>query len=483
LSTRLVARWHLVVAAVAVLAAVAAGFVFTANAAPRLKVRWAVASTPDPALAPNSGIQKIKHVIVIMQENRSFDSYFGTFPGADGIPMVNGVPTVCVPNPAQGGCVRPFHDTQDVNLGGPHGAANAVADINGGLMNGFVAQQAAARRSCQSQFDPACTAAGPPDVMGYHTGADIPNYWTLAKDFVLQDHLFQSSASWSLVSHLDMVSAWSAHCTNPENPMSCSTDLIQPDQESANTVVPQYAWTDLTYLMYTHHVSWGYYVAPGTQPDCVDAAAMSCAPAAQTPGTPEIWNPLPDFIDVHADHQLSNIQSVSNFYTAAQKGSLPAVSWVVPNGVESEHPPAKVSVGQSYVTSLIDAVMRGPDWNSTAIFLSWDDWGGFYDNVVPPKVDAAGYGLRVPGLVISPYARTGYIDHQVLSQDAYLKFIEDDFLQGARINPLTDGRPDSRPDVRENAPTVGNLITDFNFKQPPRAPVILPLNPKTDLVG
>ena len=94
--------------------------------------------------------------------------------------------------------------------------------------------------------------------------------------------------------------------------------------------------------------------------------------------------------------------------------------------------------------------MKSPDWDSTAIFLQWDDWGGFYDNVVPPPVDQNGYGLRVPAMVISPYAKTGYIDHQTLSSDAYLKFIEDDFLGGSRLNPKTDKRPDPRPDVRED---------------------------------
>jgi phospholipase C len=122
---------------------------------------------------------------------------------------------------------------------------------------------------------------------------------------------------------------------------------------------------------------------------------------------------------------------------------------------------------------LINTIMRGPDWPSTAIFVSWDDWGGFYDHVQPPAVDGMGYGLRVPGLVISPYARRGYIDHQVLSHDAYLKFIEDDFLGGRRLDPATDGRPDSRPDVRENAPQLGDLRADFNFRQPPRRPMIL----------
>ena len=121
--------------------------------------------------------------------------------------------------------------------------------------------------------------------------------------------------------------------------------------------------------------------------------------------------------------------------------------------------------------------MQGPDWNSTVIFLSWDDWGGFYDHVDPPQVDQNGYGLRVPGIVISPYAKKGFIDHQTLSQDAYVKFMEDLFLGSQRIDPATDGRPDPRPDVRENMPQLGNLLLDFDFSQTPRPPLVLPLHP------
>src|SRR2546423_13122955 len=123
--------------------------------------------------------------------------------------------------------------------------------------------------------------------------------------------------------------------------------------------------------------------------------------------------------------------------------------------------------------------MQGPDWDSTAIFLTWDDWGGFYDHVAPPTVDGLGYGLRVPSLVISPYARTGYIDHHTLSFDAYLKFIEDDFMGSQRLNPATDGRPDPRPDVREAASRLGNLAGDFNFAQRPRRPLLLKPWPAT----
>ena len=131
-----------------------------------------------------------------------------------------------------------------------------------------------------------------------------------------------------------------------------------------------------------------------------------------------------------------------------QGGFLPAVSWIVPNGGVSEHPPGLISAGQTYVTGLINTIMRSPDWSTTAIFLSWDDWGGFYDNVAPPTVDANGYGLRVPALVISPYAKQGYIDHQTLSFDAYVKFIEDDFLGGQRLDPKH--RRPSRPPPRRS---------------------------------
>src|SRR5262249_14128768 len=137
---------------------------------------------PPPGL---QGIHKIRHVVIIMQENRSFDSYFGTYPGADGIPGVAGNPgTVpCVPDPVSGHCVRPFHDRQDRSLGGPHSFDAAQADINDGKMDGFVAEQESGMAGCAQTFNPACgNGAGNPDAMGYHDGSDIPNYWTYAHD-------------------------------------------------------------------------------------------------------------------------------------------------------------------------------------------------------------------------------------------------------------------------------------------------------------
>ncbi|HLJ09525.1 MAG TPA: alkaline phosphatase family protein, partial [Acidimicrobiia bacterium] len=213
---------------------------------------------------------------------------------------------------------------------------------------------------------------------------------------------------------------------------------------------------------------------------CANDAALQCRPVAQRYLTPGIWNPLPLFEDVQKDHQLRNIQPLRNYFRQARRGTLPAVMWIAPSQPDSEHPPGSVHQGQAYVTAIINAAMESPDWSSTAIFLQWDDWGGFYDNAVPPRVDQNGFGLRVPALVISPYARRGYIDHQVLSSDAYLKFIEDDFLGGSRLNPKTDGRPDPRPDVRENEKILGNLLSDFDFNQAPRPPVLLATNPRTD---
>jgi phospholipase C len=435
-----------------------------------------------------SGIHKIKHVIIIMQENRSFDSYFGLYPGADGIPMRDGVPTVCVPNPS-GPCTRPYHDTADVNAGGPHGLPNAIGDVDGGTMDGFIRQRDAAKHACRVFGDPACVAGGR-DVMGYHTGAEIPNYWAYARNFVLDDHMFEAVKSWSLPAHLYMVSAWSAKCRT-RSPMSCVNDIVGPygidqfgqfvRQELATGKTSiDLAWTDITWLLYVHHVSWAYYVQAGTQPDCGNDSALACRPVRQSATTPGIWNPLPLFGDVQHDHQLHHVKPLGSYLHAAKTGTLPAVSWIVASGANSEHPPASVHRGQAFVTALINAAMKSPDWKSTAIFLSWDDWGGFYDHVVPPAVDQNGYGLRVPGLVISPYARRGFIDHQILSSDAYLKFVEDDFLGGQALNPQTDGRPDSRPDVRETQRLLGNLVDDFNFNQPPRPPMLLPTNPPTD---
>jgi phospholipase C len=330
------------------------------------------------------------------------------------------------------------------------------------------------------------------DVLGYHDERELPNYWAYAKEYVLLDHLFEPSASPTLPSHLFLVSEWSARCPKAGDPHGCVSDIstLTPAPSASrwarawaklwHLVIPgeplrlgQFAWTDLTYLLHQSDVSWRYYLAHGAQPDC-DDDEMSCPPTLQSPHKPSAWNPLPGFTTVLEDGEAKNVTSLDNFYKDLGKGELPQVAWIIPSLETSEHPPWDIQAGQAYVTSLVNAIMQSPAWGTTAIFLAWDDWGGFYDHVAPPRVDESGYGFRVPGIVISPWARRGVVDHQTLSFDAYVKLIEDLFLGGLRIDPLTDGRWDPRPlPTREEQPLLGDLRRDFDFTQTPRPPLIL----------
>src|SRR5437588_2769201 len=304
------------------------------------------------------GIHKIRHVVVIMQENRSFDSYFGTYPGVDGIARgPTGQPIACLPHANGGGCQRPYHDGADRNSGGPHGADNAIADIDGGRMDGFLRQAESATGCMGSTGDPRCEA-GPVDVMGYHDRREIPLYWSYADNYVLQDRLFEPSLGWSLPSHLFLVSGWSAACSAP-SPSSCRSNLGLYDHLAGGR--RDFAWTDLTYLLHRAGVSWAYYVAKGTEPDC-PAGEEACPPRTESAATPSIWNPLVGFETVHADGEDGRIQDLSRFYDAARHGQLPAVSWVAPSLLDSEHPNSLLSTGQSYVRSLVDAVTHGSNW-------------------------------------------------------------------------------------------------------------------------
>jgi phospholipase C len=423
---------------------------------------------------------KIEHVIMIMQENRSFDHYFGTFPGAEGIPMdANGVPTVCNPNPLTGGCDRPYHEPDDVNYGAWHDVFTARASMNDGRMDGFVK----VRLNHPFCLPPRSTVRKCPfiienmDVMGWHDAREIPNYWRYAEEFVLQDHFFEPNDGSSEPAHLALVSAWSAFCDDPRDVWTCRPNLLNPGKaDEGYPDTPAFPWTDITYLLNRAGVGWAYYVVEGFPRDCNDyPEPCTDAPrAARTgPGTPDIWNPLPEFATVHENGQLGNVQDVSRFFQAAERGTLPAVSWIMPDWDRSEHPDASIREGQAWVTNLVNAVMEGPEWERSAIFLSWDDWGGFYDHLAPPRVDGQGYGIRVPALVISPWAKRGYIDKQILSFDAYLKFVEDLFLGGQRLDPATDGRPDPRPNVREALPILGDMTEVFDFSQDPRPPLVL----------
>jgi phospholipase C len=455
-------------------------------------------SVPSGATAPTGGtghevppklkgFDNIEHLVFVVQENRSFDHYFGTFPGAEGIPMRDGRPAVCIPDEILGRCVRPYHDRTLVQEGGPHSQPNSVIAVNGGAMDGFVATAVRANRSdcARTRNLPKCAddlgPQGQIDVMGYHTRDEIPNYWTYAESFVLQDHLFAPADSWTLPAHLFLVSAWSARCSDPHDPMSCRSDLglgDLVDQQRRGAHPPLYAWTDITYLLTSQGVSWAYYVGNDT---CL-SEEEECARLGDGRGTPPPQNPLPSFTTVHEQGTHDRIQRHADFYEAVRQGTLPTVSWIVPNGPNSEHPGngKPLSKGMAHVTQVINAIARTPLWYRTAIFVTWDDWGGFYDHVPPPRVDENGYGIRVPAFMISAWARAGTIDSQVLTFDAYLKLIEDLFLGGERLDPDTLERPDSRPTVREEVDILGDLREEFDFRQDPIPPMILDPRPPLD---
>jgi phospholipase C len=435
-------------------------------------------SSPEPELTKLEQARlHLKHLVFIVQENRSFDHYFGTFPGAEGFPMRDGEPDVCVPDPMLGRCVPPYHSTSHLQQGGPHDEPASTADVNGGRMDGFIRTAVEGPPFCADhRDDPQCASylgpQGQPDVMSYHTDREIPNYWRYAEEFVLQDHMFAPADSWTLPAHLFLVSAWAATCEDPRDPMSCVSDLRLKDEFLAmrdRRGVPIYAWTDITYLLHEHGVDWGYYVGDDT---CV---VDPCERKEGREHTVSQQNPLPWFTTIRETGQLDRIQLHSAFYEAAAEGTLPSVSWVMPYSGVGEHPSSHEPIwkGQRHVTNVINALMRGPDWEETAIFLTWDDWGGFYDHLEPPRVDRNGYGIRVPGLLISSWARSGMIDSQTLSFDAYLKLIEDLFLSEERLNPRTLSRPDSRPTVREEVPILGDLLREFDFGQDPLPPMIL----------
>jgi uncharacterized protein (TIGR03437 family) len=402
-------------------------------------LRFQKAQAVQAAAPP--GLEKIQRFVFIMQENRSFDSYFGTYPHTDGLP-----PNVCESAPQVQACVTPFHDVNNINRGGPHGVNNAHGSIDNGLMDGFLTQSFLGRSTTDCKPPaPNCTPGRDPrDVLGWHDSHEISNYWSYANLYVLQDRMFESVASYSLPAHLYMLAAQSGGYVGGNGQVKPTT----------------YNFPEITELLTSGKIEWKYYVTSGTTPDTEDGEVVgSPTQQQQDPKLYTFWNPLPAFPAVKNDAaQWNRLVDVSQFYTDAANGTLPQVSWVIPSGAVSEHPPSGVTEGMAYVTGVVNAVMMGPQWNSTAIFIAWDDWGGFYDHVYPPQIDQYGLGIRTPGLVISPYSRQNVVDHKTYSFESWLKIVEERF----QVNSLT---------ARDN--TANDMIDAFDFTQSPRAPVVL----------
>jgi phospholipase C len=356
----------------------------------------------------------IKHVIVIVQENHTFDNYFGTYPG------VNGIYNVKANANSSGGppVVEPYPFASAVLKGNLNNSWTAAHDAyDNGKMDGFVA--------AQNDTDVA---------MGYYDYHLIPYYWDYASQYVLFDNFFSSVMGPSLPNHLYLLAGQSGGLVLDSRfgVFNFQSQSVKSDDFEFESVVNE---------LEASHVSWRYY--------------------AGGEGFLNNWNPLPAFPYVENNESLvTDIWDTGQFVNDLKNGSLPSVSWVMPDSdFVSEEPPANVTSGERTVVSEINAVMSSQYWNSTAIFLTWDDWGGFYDHVPPPQVDQYGYGFRVPLIILSPYARQGYVDNTQGDFTSILKFIETDF---------------NLPSLTSRDAAANDLYGAFDFSQTPRAPLVLP---------
>lgn len=364
-----------------------------------------------------------------MQENRTFDSYFGTYPRADGIP-----PGTCLPvMPGSTRCIRPFHmPAGQPILDMPHTWEAAHAAEDNGKMDGFVYVE------------------GSKYTMGYYDQKDIPNYWSYAKHYTLCDHFFSSFNGPSSNNHLYSVSAQDGGIIQ----FTCTLKQAEKALDDHDG----FSFLAIVDMLAKKHVSWKYYVETRPQPP---GTKNTCNFYYPNPKKYSPWNPLPGFPSVRNNpQQMANIVALKQYYTDLKQGTLPAVSYITPDFQDSEHPPASARRGMWYVTKVIDALVKSPYWKNTAIFLTWDDYGGFYDHVLPPEVDAFGFGPRVPAIVISPYAKRDYISHYVYSFSSILKFIEERWGLGHMT-----ARDHWADDMRDC----------FNFNQAPNAPLMIPI--------
>ncbi|HUZ47683.1 MAG TPA: alkaline phosphatase family protein [Terriglobia bacterium] len=380
------------------------------------------------------GSEKIQHVVWIIQENHSYDNYFGTFPNADGIP-----PSTCLPElPGSKACVKPFH----MPAGQPlldleHSWETAHAAYDHGTMKGFV------------------WAEGSPYTVGYYDARDIPNYWKYAHDYTLCDRFFSSEMTGSSPNHVYTVAAQSDEINNIGSFADLKRQLDDDDGFNFASIVKRFRGQNIT---------WKYYVE--TKPDRTGGCSLNshfARLACPDPKDLTLWNPMPGFKAIRdSSASMSRLVSLADYYRDVKQGTLPQVSWIVPDFQDSEHPPEPLAQGMWYVTRIINALMRSPYWKNTVIFLSWDDYGGFFDHVPPPEVDAYGYGPRVPMIVISPYAKQQHVSHYTYDFTSVLKFIE----QRWNLKHLTprDGRANDMADC-------------FDFGQAPVAPVVIPVPP------
>jgi phospholipase C len=374
----------------------------------------------------------IKHLIVLMQENHSFDNYFGTYPGADGFS-----PDTCVPidpfDPDNTECVAPFHagSNTDVQMDDPdHSTETALIQYNEGKMNGFV--HALNLRNQDGRL-----------AMMYYDDNDLPYYWNIADEYVLFDRFFSSAQGGSFINHLYWVAA--VHDDAPEG------QTLQEYLEGVPTIFDRLQEQGITWKFYVQNYD----------------AGLNYRTVDQYPSNRQsqvIWVPMLSFDRFLDNSELSqHIVSLDEYYEDLIGGTLPSVAFMVPSG-PSEHPPSSLLSGQRFVRTLIQSLMQSEYWLKSAFIWTYDDWGGWYDHVAPPQVDDYGFGFRVPTLLVSPYAKQGYIDNTELEYTSVLKFIEENW----GVEPLT------ARDANAN-----NIVNAFDFAQAPREARFIPFERET----
>jgi phospholipase C len=399
----------------------------------------------------------IDHIVFVVLENHAFDNYFGTYCPQTGpdCPSANlGIPPgTCVPvnlSAPSEGCIRPFNFTPSnwsLTSPLPHSQESSLKAFNGGAMNGFYSAE-------DSGLDP----------FGHYNGSTAPIYWDLAESYSLDDNFFSSIMSYSLPNHWHIVAGQApqqiiANSTLPPGKIGLAGSHV--------TVFGEHKYLDqanrtksVEDLLFNSSVSWKYYDnALGSYNSAISLTVDAQGNVTKAGPAFNYWNPLAakaeSYDPYFSQHYVPNTQ----FYADAANGSLPQISWVIPAGQDSDHPPENSTTAQGWIASLVDAVSSSPDWNSTAMFITWDDYGGFFDNVPPPTFAGQQLGFRVPLLVISPYARAGYITSSFGYFESILHLIELRFNLGC-ITALDC-----------NAPVPLDM---FDFSGPPRPPHMFP---------
>jgi phospholipase C len=375
---------------------------------------------------------KIQHIVFIVKENRSFDNYFGTFPGAEG------TTTAVI---STGEEIRLGH-TPDVM---PRDLGHEWEDTHMAMDDGRM-----------DRFDLVTgNVNGDLLSMTQHLDSDIPNYWNYAEHFALADHMFASLAGPSFPNHLYTVAGTSGGVfTNPnalawgcDAPASATVGVMTTDGTTSR-VYPCFEYQTVADRLQAAGVSWRYYAPQRGQQGYIWSALDAIGHVRRS----SLWT----------DHVMADAQ----FLDDASNGRLPAVSWIVPDFSVSDHPSragfgdTSVCTGENWTVNHINAIMQGGNWPSTVIVLVWDDYGGFYDHVPPPSVDTYGLGPRVPMIVLSPYVKEGSISHTTYEMSSVLQLIENRF----KLKALT------QRDVEANS-----LLDMFDFSQSPAPPYVLPL--------